>query len=228
MGSQFDTYMDAVKAAIKSGIQPIKGFLDVFSNPVVSFFVVVTIFAGMLVYCILRYKDDAKKEIKKTRTLAICAMMMAINIILSYYVINFSAYLRVGFGFVTQPVVTMLFGPLIGCMTGMIQDVLSFVLKPTGGYIPTYTVCVGISGMIYGIMLYNKPITITRVFAAKLIITLVSNVVLNTIALAPTVGSGFVGIFPARLVKNLIMLPIQTIVVYFILKYIVSAHKKGA
>lgn len=96
MGSQFDTYMDAVKAAIKSGIQPIKGFLDVFSNPVVSFFVVVTIFAGMLVYCILRYKDDAKKEIKKTRTLAICAMMMAINIILSYYVINFSAYLRVG------------------------------------------------------------------------------------------------------------------------------------
>ena len=146
--------------------------------------------------------------------------MMAINIILSYYEIRFGAYLRIGFGFVTQPIVTAMFGPIPGCMTGMLQDILSFILHPTGAYIPAYTMCVGISGMIYGIMLYNKPVTFARVFLTKLIIVVFSNIILNTVALAPTVGSGFAGIFPARLIKNILLLPVQAVIVYLILKYI--------
>lgn len=86
--------------------------------------------------------------------------------------------------------------------------------------------CVGISGMIYGLMLYNKPVSLVRIFITKLLIAMFSNVVLNTIALAPTVGSGFIGIFPARLVKNLLMIPIQTVVVYFVLKYIMPHIRK--
>lgn len=89
-----------------------------------------------------------------------------------------------------------------------------------GAYVPTYTLCVGISGLFYGLVLYRKPVTLRRVFLAKLLVILVSNILLNSIALAPTVGSGFIGILPARILKNLLLLPIQTIVVYMILKFV--------
>lgn len=226
MNNVFDARMDGVKAAIKAFIEPLGRFLGVFSNPIISFACVSAVFIILLAACIVRYKGSLKAEIKKPRTLVICAMMMAINIILGYYEIRFSAYLRIGFGFVTQPIVTALFGPLAGCMTGMLQDILSFVLHPTGAYIPAYTICIGVSGMIYGIMLYNKPVTFARVFMTKLLIVVFSNIILNTIALAPTVGSGFAGIFPARVIKNFLMMPVQAVVVYLILKYIVPHMRR--
>ncbi len=226
MNNSFDAYMDCVKAAIKAVIEPFKRFLDVFSSPLISFMCVCVVFAAMLAFCIFRYRNSFKAEIKKPKTLIVCALMMAINIILSYYEIRFGAYLRIGFGFVTQPIVTAMFGPIPGCMTGMLQDILSFILHPTGAYIPAYTMCVGISGMIYGIMLYNKPVTFARVFLTKLIIVVFSNIILNTVALAPTVGSGFAGIFPARLIKNILLLPVQAIIVYLILKYIMPHMRR--
>ncbi|MEE1013556.1 MAG: folate family ECF transporter S component, partial [Clostridia bacterium] len=112
------------------------------------------------------------------------------------------------------------FGPLVCCMTGMVQDILSYLLNPVGGYIPTYTLCVGISGMIYGLLLYRKPIAFWRVLVAKTLVLVFSNILLNSIALAPTVGSGFVGILPARIIKNLLLLPIQTVVAYLVLKFV--------
>ena len=80
--------------------------------------------------------------------------------------------------------------------------------------------------MIYGIMLYNKPVTFARVFLTKLIIVVFSNIILNTVALAPTVGSGFAGIFPARLIKNILLLPVQAVIVYLILKYIMPYMRR--
>lgn len=226
MNKNFDERMDMFKESIQNISKPFEEILDIFSNPFVSFIFVSLAFAIILLLCVLKYKKKAFSETKRPRTLAICAMMMALNIILGYYEIRFSSYLRIGFGFITQPIVASLFGPIVGCMTGMLQDFLSFVLHPTGGYIPAYTMCVGISGMIYGLMLYNKPVSLVRIFITKLLIAMFSNVVLNTIALAPTVGSGFIGIFPARLVKNLLMIPIQTVVVYFVLKYIMPHIRK--
>ena len=102
----------------------------------------------------------------------------------------------------------------------MIQDVISLALNPTGAYIPAYTLSVGVSGMFYGMMLHNKRITLWRVFLAELLVIVVGNILLNTIALAPTVASGFVGILPSRILKNLLLLPIQTVVSYLILKFV--------
>ena len=220
MIQQFDAYLDSAKAGLNTILQPFKSIFDLFSSPWISFGIIAVIFTLLLSFCIIKYRSSFKTHIKKPKTLVICAMMVALNIVLGFYTLTLSSYLRIGFGFMTQPVVTILYGPLVGCMTGMLQDILSFILNPTGGYIPAYTLCVGISGMIYGLMLYNKPVSLWRVFITKLIIVVFSNIILNSIALAPTVGSGFIGILPARVLKNLILLPIQTIAVYIIFKFI--------
>ena len=102
----------------------------------------------------------------------------------------------------------------------MVQDVISLMLNPTGAYIPAYTLSVGISGMFYGLMLHNKKATLWRVFLPEFLVIFVGNILLNSVALAPTIASGFVGILPSRILKNLLLLPIQTVVSYLILKFV--------
>lgn len=220
MSQAFDLWLDGVKEVLKAILVPLKDYCGIFSNFWIGLGVIGTIFALFLGYSILKHGRRFGKLMAQSKTLVVAALMVALNIVLGYYTIWFSSYLRIGFGFVTQPIVAMLFGPLVACMTGMIQDVLSYILNPVGGYIPVYTLCVGISGMIYGLMLYRKPITFTRVLSVKILVLVFSNILLNSIALAPTVGSGFIGILPARIIKNLLLLPIQTVVVYLELRFL--------
>ena len=222
MFSNFDSSMDWVKECLKNVFLPLKSFFDIFSNPWISFSCVSFVFVLFLIYSILKNSNDFKKHMSKARSLGICSLLIALNIVLGYFTLPFSTYLRVGFGFVTQPIVALMFGPLTACVTGMMQDIISLLINPVlgGPYNPTYTISVGIAGMIYGLMLYNKPVGAVRVFLTKLIVIVFANIVLNSIALAPTVGSGLIGILPSRIIKNLIMLPIQTIVVYIILKFV--------
>ena len=57
-----------------------------------------------------------------------------------------------------------------------------------------------------------------RVVPAQALVVCVINIILNSIALAPVVGGGMVGILPGRLIKNIVMLPIQVMIMYLILK----------
>ncbi len=216
---KFDLFLDGWKAALKTFLAPLHQTFSFLSNPWISLGLIGAVMGGLIAYCVLRGRGNLRGQMKDTRVLAVCAMMIALNIILGCFSIQFSAYLRVGFGFITQPVVAMLFGPLVCCLTGMVQDVVSYVLNPTGAYVPAYTLCVGISGIFHGLILYRKPVTLGRVLLDKLLVVLVGNILLNSIALAPTVGSGFIGILPSRILKNLLLLPIQTIVSYLILKF---------
>ncbi len=220
MFERFDTVLDGFKANIKAMMMPFSNVFNVFSNVWVSGAIIVIVFALLLIYCRFQYGKLFKENLKKPKVLVFCSLMIALNIVLGYFQIWLSSYIRIGFGFMTQPIVASLFGPLMACMTGIAQDIITYLLNPAGGaFLPTYSICVGISGMIYGIMLYNKPVKLWRVFVTKLLIVILGNCILNSIALAPTVGSGFIGILPARIIKNLIMLPIQTVVVYIILKF---------
>ncbi|MBO5364552.1 MAG: folate family ECF transporter S component [Clostridia bacterium] len=217
---RFDGMLDGWKASLNALLTPLGKVFEDLSNPWISLGIIGGVLAMLVLCCVSFRRDSLKKKMQNPRVLTVCAMMMALNIILGYFTLRLSAYLRIGFGFITQPVVGMLFGPLPCLLTGMIQDVISLALNPTGAYIPAYTLSVGISGIFYGMVLYQKPVTLWRVFVAKLLVVLVGNILLNSIALAPTVASGFIGILPSRILKNLLLLPIQTVVSYLILKIV--------
>ena len=223
--SAFDGTMDVFKSFIRTGLESVGSFLSVFSNFNIGAAVILCVFIIMLTFSLLRNGVDFTNKIKRTRVLAICAMLIAINVILGYFSLNLTSYLRIGFGFITTPVAATLFGPIVGGIVALLSDIVSYILKPTGGFLFTYTLNTGIAGIIYGTMLYNKKPTFLRVFVTKLIVIVFVNIILNSIALAPTVGSGLIGIMPARIVKNFLLLPIQTIIVYIVLKATVHRVK---
>ena len=217
---RFDAMFEGWKTVLKAWLEPFAEALGILSNPWVSLGIVGVCFGIILVGCILIRRDSFGEQMKNPRVLTLCAMMMALNIILGYFTLRFTDFLRIGFSFITQPVVGMAFGPVICGMTGMVQDVISLMLNPTGAYIPAYTLSVGISGMFYGLMLHNKKATLWRVFLTEFLVIFVGNILLNSVALAPKIASGFVGILPSRILKNLLLLPIQTVVSYLILKFV--------
>ena len=65
-------------------------------------------------------------ELKSTRCIAVTALLIAINITLDLLglTIKLPPNLRIGFGFLCNAAIGMLFGPVVGMMAGVCTDVL--------------------------------------------------------------------------------------------------------
>lgn len=98
------------------------------------------------------------------------------------------------------------------------MDILKYLLKPDGGaFFFGYTLSAMIAGVIYGSILYKKPLRIWRILLAEFFVKLFVNCGLNTLWLNMMNGKAFMAILPARALKNAIMLPIDTAILFFTL-----------
>ena len=108
---------------------------------------------------------------------------------------------------------------------GIAADTLGYFLRPNGTYFPGWTLNEFLLGFLYGCWLYKKPVTLWRTFAACLSAVLLINLCLTPLWLHLVYGNAFV-ITGLRLVKNLIKLPIDTLLLYTLLKAL-QARRKG-
>lgn len=214
----FTNWLDGLKAGLRSYTEAISGPLNAASNFWFGLVLIGLVFILLMLYNILRRGGYGAANLKQTKTMAVCSLLIALNVVLGYFTIPINPYMRVGFGFFTSPMAATLYGPMASCVVSILSDVIKFILKPTGAYLPVYTISVGICGMLYGMILYRKKITLLRVFCACLVVSVLGNMILGSIALAPTMAKGLVVMLPGRIMKDLLMLPIHTVVLYFVLK----------
>lgn len=161
---------------------------------------------------------DSYRELKSVRTITTAAMFAAIAIILGMFSINLGNYLRIGFSSIPNELTAYLFGPAAGGLFSGSLDILKYLLKPAGAFFPGFTLVTMLAGVMYGCVLYKKPITLRRVLIAKLFVMVVCNVFLNTLCLSVLYGKGFLAILPARALKNLVMWPIDSVIFYSVTK----------
>lgn len=218
--ASFDGAMEALKAFLRQVFEPLKSFLNVFSNPIYGIILSALIFIILMVFSIKKTKGDFSQKIKNPKVLVVCAMLIAINVVLELFAQDVTAFIRLSFSFVTLPVAAMAFGPVVACFVGMLQDIIGLIVRPTGAWLFVLTMNAGIAGMIAGLLLYKKEVSLLRVLISELLIVLIVNILLNSVGLAPTIGSGLAGILPSRIIKNILLLPLQVAVVYGILKII--------
>lgn len=158
-------------------------------------------------------------ELKKTKCLAITAMLIALYIIVYvFFSVRITDFLEIRFQGVFLALVGHLFGPVVGAIAGGVGDLLKLTLKSTGGIIIGLTLSEILRGILYGICFYKSKITFKRVFIAVTIGTLFINMVLNTYWLSSYLGSDFFAFFSARAIKELILWPIQICIYYVVLK----------
>lgn len=114
------------------------------------------------------------------RTMTISGFLIALNIILSRFItipgiINFGGFPIIFAGIV--------FGPVVGGIVGTIGDIVSFIVRPTGAFMPHFVLTSALTGIIPGLVvkvLRNnlKDSKLWKVFIAILIGQVITTVLM--------------------------------------------------
>lgn len=158
------------------------------------------------------------KTKKRMQIMVTCAMLIAIQIVLVRFVSIQTPFQRLSFGFLPLAMAGILFGPGYGLAVAAIADFLGATLFPTGGaFWPGFTIVTACSGLVYGLLLHEKPGAgwsqgkrIFRIILAVAIVNIFVHIGLGTLNLAIMYNKGFLVLLPGRIAKNLIMIPIES------------------
>ena len=186
------------------------------------------------------------KEFKSIRCLTITGVFIAASMMIESFSIDIQ-FAKLNFAFVAIAVIGMLFGPTVSLFAGFACDIVGFMVHPTGGFLPAYTLVAGLQGLIYGICLYHKndkhsilignnvtnkqrDITLfVRIVIARLIDVIIINLFINT---ALNLHYGFIpkaaysSAIVARIAKNVIELVIDIPLLFIILPVCLVAYKR--
>ncbi len=169
----------------------------------------------------------AAAEIKKTSSIAGAGVLCALSVALNQITFAVSTMLEIGFSFLALAMASFMYGPFIAAIAAVAIDFVGYMLRPNGEFFIGFTFNEVLSAFIYGFWLYNKPVRLWRAFAACLCVVLVINLFFTPMWLNILYGNAFV-ISGLRLVKNIIKLPVDTVLLYGVLLMASKVKKKSS
>lgn len=157
-----------------------------------------------------------------TYQLVVMAFLVALEIIFTRFLSINLPIARIGFGFLPVAITAIMFGPIWAALCYTVGDLLGMMIFPTGQFFPGFTLSAFITGLLYGILLYKKDITIKRAFFAAFIVLTCITLCLNTYWLHILMGKGFIAILPTRISEAILMLFVQGITIPFVWNNVIS------
>lgn len=162
---------------------------------------------------------------RTNRKIILTAVLLALLIILSRFLSLKTPIMKISFAFVPTMLCAVWLGPKWTILLNVLGDVIGATLFPTGPYFVGYTISTAIAGLIYGFILYKKEGKeytninfLVRLTIATAIVAVICNMGLNTLWSVITTGKAFWVLLSARIVKQLIMIPIHVVVIFFLEK----------
>lgn len=102
----------------------------------------------------------AHRAIRIILRICICAMLIAMEIVLNRFLSINTMGLKIGFAFLPPMLAAMLYGPGTSALIWAASDFLGAILYPIGPYHPGFTICAAMMGFVMGIMVHSDPIHI--------------------------------------------------------------------
>ena len=169
-----------------------------------------------------------------SQVITICAMLIALGVILSFLRIPLSAVTEITLTGLPIAVGGYMLGPWIGFLIGALIDICGFFAAPKGAFFPGFTISTALTGMIYGLLLYHRwwdsqsgrrglygsvsKGLLLRVAAAHLLKTVFISLMLNCFWLSIFYGMNFNAVFFASVPKEAINFPIEVFLIYSIIR----------
>ena len=170
-------------------------------------------------------------KMSKVKQLSFCAMFVALNIICSrfLYVYTPGNLDRLSLAFVPAAMCGLMLGPVWSGLTAMSADVLGMLMNSAGlAFNPVFTIIAGVKGVLYGLLLYKKPLTFQRIVLVFVVTTLAVDFFLNPLALTMYYGRAFWAIVLAKLPVQAIFLVVKIAVFWILKKPIERVIEKAA
>lgn len=162
---------------------------------------------------------------RTNKKIILTAILLALLIILSRFLSVKTPIMKISFAFVPTMLCAVWLGPKWTVLLNVLGDVIGATLFPTGPYFVGYTISTAIAGLIYGLLLYKKEGKeygsinfLIRLTIATALVAVICNMGLNTLWSVITTGKAFWVLLSARVVKQLIMIPIHVVVIFFLEK----------
>lgn len=178
---------------------------------------------------------ESARELKKLRCLTVTGLLIALNIVLKAVgTVQLAPDLRVTFDFLALAAIGMLFGPTVAGLAGGITDILGFLVDRSGqGFYPGFTLVEMLTACAYGVALYHTAYgkrmigSLTwRSIVVNIFIAVICHLFLNTFLISLTMGKGFWAMLPPRIIKNLVMIPVKTVLMVPVLSSIRTAYAR--
>lgn len=142
------------------------------------------------------------------KTMAIMALLVAINIVLSQTLSIHTWNIKIGFSFIPVVVAAMMYGPVAGGLVGALGDVVSAVAFPVGPYFPGFTLTAVLTGVVFGVFLKKKP-TVAKIVISVLIVQMIIGLFGNTYFISVLYGSPYKALFLSRIPQCLGMTVVE-------------------
>jgi riboflavin transporter len=148
--------------------------------------------------------------------LVLAGLFVAIDVIAAVFLtIPVNPYLKIGFTFLPVSLAGMMLGPWFGGAAAGVSDILQAFMVARGAPIPGITLDMFFSGALYGFLLYGKKPSIIRCLIAAAGSELLIGGLLTTFWLYLAMpGQTFFALFAARIIKALVMTPIETLMIF--------------
>ncbi|EXJ24018.1 Substrate-specific component FolT of folate ECF transporter [Alkalibacterium sp. AK22] len=152
----------------------------------------------------------------RTLGIAIVGLLVAMNISLGMVGIT-TPIVRITFAFLPTALIGLLFGPWVGGFGAVLADILSFIIGPgIGGFFPGFTLSAFLTGLIYGLFLHKREVSLKRIITAEVVIALFVNLTLNTLWLRILTQNPIAVLLPPRLIQNAVTIVIRIATIRFI------------
>ena len=171
------------------------------------------------------YWREAAANLKNPRMLVMAAMIIALRAICKMMEIPLAPGLNINVAGIFNSVGSMVYGPVVGLVGSIVSDPLGYLLHPDGPYFLPFMLVDMSSAFLYGLFFWKRPLTVGRTMGAKFTVNMVSNVVLTSfimkwyyyIFFGVEKAEAYNLINLTRIGKNLVMFPIEAIVITIVL-----------
>lgn len=169
----------------------------------------------------------------KTKKIVLSGILLALLLVLSRFLSVKTPLLVISFSFVPTMLSAIILGPKYSTVIAALGDFIGAILFPFGTYFPGFTLSAALTGLIHGLILYRKPEQeiLDKMFVLKLIISSaitlgVINIFLTSWWLNIMYGKAYIAVMVSRVTTQLIMWPIQVIVIFALYKFLNPMLKK--
>ncbi len=160
----------------------------------------------------------------KIKKILLGALFLASTIVLGRILSIRTPIITIGFSFVPIMLTAILLGPKYSIFVSVMGDFIGAILFPSGSYFFGFTITAFLTGLIYGLLLYNPDgFQLNKKFVMKLVISTILvtgllNGILNTVWIMMITKSASKIVVPVRIAKQLIMAPIKIMTILGIAK----------
>ena len=174
----------------------------------------------------------AAGELKNTKSLVFASFIIVLRIVVKAFKIPLAAGLSLTFDCYVNSLGSLIYGPIVGLCVGAVSDTLGYLIFPSGVYFFPFIFVEMLSSFIFGLFFWKKQISVLRVLAAKFTVNLVCNIILTSLFMKweyvlymdPKAATYNI-VNLVRIVKNLIMFPVESVLIVMILGAFIPALK---